>query len=153
METENTVLEFGEVRAIAETLGPLATFSSVDTDGTPHMVPVIASWIAGRLVFGTHAMSHKVKNLLARPNASVQFVTNGEQFPDALLIKGTARVVHDDGERREHWESGFFPFLPMMYGGPDDAMLRFVEFTPRNAFIVRNGGRGPVERWRGHAAA
>ena len=146
-------LGFEDIRALTGSLGPLSTLGSVDSDGTPHLVPVIPTWVGDVLVFGSHAASRKVRNLADRPAASMQFMTPGETFPDTLLIKGTARVVEADDERLTLWDSGFFPFLSAMYSGPADPMLRFVEFTPEHAFIVRNGGRGPVERWRVAAAA
>lgn len=136
-----------EVCEISEKLGPLAIFGSVDDDGTPHMVPVIASWWEQRLVFGSRAGSLKVRNLANRSNASVHFATPGETFPDALLLKGHAEVVVDDHRRQVLWSCGRFPYLPSMYSGPTDDQLRFVEFTPWRAVIVRNGGQGPVERW------
>lgn len=142
-------LEFEDVLALAGRLGPLASFASVDDDGTPHVVPVIPVWSHGLLVFAAHAASRKVRNLRQRHRVSVQFLTPGETFPDALLIKGAARVVHDDAERSAHWSSGAMPWLPAMYPGPTDAGLRFVEVTPSSAVVVRGGGRGPVQRWRG----
>ena len=148
MNATTTQLEFSDIRTLTAALGPLTTFGSVDSDGTPHIIPVIPAWVGDALVFATHAMSHKVKNLSVRPNSSMQFLTPGEAFPDALLLKGTARVIDGDEERATLWHSGSFPWLPMMYPGPDDAGLRFVEFTPTRATVVRNGGRGPVERWR-----
>lgn len=146
-------LEFSDIRALALALGPLTTFASVDTDGTPHIIPVIPAWVGDAPVFATHAMSHKLKNLAVRPKSSMQFLTPGEAFPDALLMKGIARVIDADDERTALWDSGSFPWLPMMYSGADDVMLRFVEFTPGRATVVRNGGRGPVERWRAEPSA
>ena len=146
-------MNFSELRSVATELGPLTTFGTVDDDGTPHLVPVIAFWQEERLVFGSRAGSVKVRNLLDRPLASAHFATLGEAFPDALLIKGAARVVVDDDERAAYWTCGSFPYLPMMYSGPGDAALRFVEFVPSAAVLVRNGGRGPVERWRAAEAS
>ncbi|WP_375399893.1 pyridoxamine 5'-phosphate oxidase family protein [uncultured Amnibacterium sp.] len=147
MSTSTMQLEFGDIRTLTVALGPMTTFASVDTDGTPHIIPVIPAWVGDALVFATHAMSHKVKNLRSRPKASMQFLTPGEAFPNALLMKGITRIIEGD-ERATLWDSGSFPWLPMMYSGSDDAMLRFVEFTPTRATVVRDGGRGPVERWR-----
>lgn len=144
-------MHFDEVEAITAALGPLASFASVDADGTPHVVPVVASWSSGMLVFGSRADSVKVRNLVHRPRASMAFATPGEPFPDTALLKGRARVVEDDEERAAWWGCGLFPFLSMMYSGPDDPALRFVEFTPTSAVVVRNGGRGPVQRWRAPA--
>ena len=141
-------MDLDEIEAVTVALGPLASFGSVDADGTPHIVPVIASWSSSKLIFGSRADSVKVRNVIDRPRASMAFATPGETFPDTALLKGRARVVDDDGERAAWWSCGLFPFLPMMYSGPDDPALRFVEFTPSSAVVVRNGGRGPVQRWR-----
>lgn len=141
-------MKFEEIQTITTALGPLTTFGTVDPDGTPHLVAVIPSWVDGRLVFGSRTDSRKVRNVLERPQASMHFATPGEAFPDTVLLKGSARVVDGDEERKALWTSGFFPYLPMMYAGPDDTGLRFVEFVPARVVIVRNGGRGPVERWR-----
>ncbi len=140
-------MNLSDIRAVATELGPLTTFGTVDGDGTPHLVPVIGSWLEDKLVFGSRADSRKVRNLRDRPLASAHFATPGAAFPDALLLKGFGRVVDDDAERATYWACGSFPYLPMMYSGPGDPALRFVEFVPSAAVLVRNGGRGPVERW------
>jgi general stress protein 26 len=145
------LLGLDDVVALTATLGPVAVFATVDDDGTPHVVPVIPVWVAGRLVFGSHALSRKVRNSRSRPRASIHYLS-AERFGDALLVKGDARVVQQDDERLVHWESGLFPFLPARYAGPADEALRFIEFTPASALRVRNGGKGPTERWTGTGA-
>ena len=153
MTDPQSALEFDKVLLLTQSLGPLATFACVDDDGTPHVVPVIPVWSQEMMVFATRAGSRKHRNLQQRQRVSLQYLTPGEMFPEALLIKGVARVVDDDAERSAYWDSGAMPWLATMYPGPTDPALRFVEVTPTSALVVRNGGRGPVERWRRPAAS
>lgn len=141
-------MTFEDVVDAARRMGPLASFCTTGTDGTPHVVPLVLVWVGSDLVFGARAESLKVRHLAERPVAAVQYLTPGEEFPDALLLKGHAAVVADDVGRRELWDSGDFPFLPRLYEGPTDPRLCFVRFTPDRASLIREAGLAAPDRWR-----
>ena len=144
-------MTYDEVKALAVELGPLVSVATVGSDGTPHVVPVVATWDEDVLVFASRATSMKVRHLRVRAASAVQVVTLGNPFPDALLLKGTAEVVEDDDRKQHYWDSGLFPYLPQMYAGWEDPQLCFVRFTPTRAFHTPEGGRGQVQAWRREA--
>jgi general stress protein 26 len=141
-------MTFEEVQREAERLGPLASFCTVGFDGSPHVVPLIPVWVEAALVFGARTESLKVRHLRRIPLAAVQFLTPGETFPDALLLKGTAEVIDDDSGKCSLWDTGRFPFLVQMYDGPTDPRLSFVSFQPDRASLIRDGARGATSSWR-----
>jgi general stress protein 26 len=137
-----------EVITTAQRLGPLASFCTVGFDGTPHVIPLVPVWIGSDLVFGARVSSLKVRQLRQAPRAAVQYVTPGEMFPDALLLKGQATIVESEEAKRELWNSGHFEFLTQVYDGPGDPSLCFIRFTPDRASLICEAGRGSPERWR-----
>lgn len=141
-------MEFAEVQALAREMGPLASFCTAATDGTPHVVPLVPQWEKETLVFGSRSTSLKVRHLRAREVCAVQYLSPGTEFPDALMLKGTAEVLDDAASREHYWKCGLFPILPQIYAGPADPQLCFVRFSADRASLIREAGRGAPVNWR-----
>jgi general stress protein 26 len=146
-------MDFTEVRALAQEMGPLASFCTAARDGTPHVVPLVPQWDDEHLVFGSRAGSLKVRHLRDREVCAVQYLSKGTDFPDALMLKGVAVVLDDDASREHYWNCGLFPILPKIYAGPTDPELCFVRFSADRASLIREAGRGAPVKWRRSAGA
>ena len=141
-------MKFEEVKDLAVKMGPLVSICTVSSDGTPHIVPVVAVWDEDVLMCGSRISSMKARHLRAHAATAVQVVTLGSSFPDALLLKGTSELVEDPARKQHFWDSGLFPFLPQIYATWEDPELCFVRFTPTRAFFSPEGGQGGLRAWR-----
>lgn len=141
-------MEFAEIRAFAEVMGPLASFCTAAADGTPHVLPLVPQWEGESLLFGSRSTSLKVRHLRVRDVCAVQYLSAGTDFPDALMLKGTAAVLDDQDSREHYWHSGLFPILPQIYASPADPELCFVKFTADRASLIREAGQGEPVKWR-----
>jgi nitroimidazol reductase NimA-like FMN-containing flavoprotein (pyridoxamine 5'-phosphate oxidase superfamily) len=84
-------------------------FSTVRTDGRPHVTPVIAVWADGAVHVTTGPDEQKAKNLAANQNV---VVTTGKNVWSGLdvVVEGEAVRVTDDGALRElaaAWEAKY----------------------------------------------
>lgn len=94
--------------------------STTRPDGSPHAMPLWGIWLDGAVLFDTHPLSQKVRNLEHDPRAVVH-LEGGEE---AVILEGTVEV-HEDPEaglldrfvraykEKYDWESdGAFVFTP-----------------------------------------
>jgi general stress protein 26 len=63
--------------------------STVQSDGSPHTMPVWGVWHKDRLFFSTAITSTKARNLLANPRCTA----TTESATEAVIIEGTASEV------------------------------------------------------------
>jgi uncharacterized pyridoxamine 5'-phosphate oxidase family protein len=84
--------EFARDRLAAATLFWVATIRA--RDGAPHVRPVFAVWIDGRLYSTTNGERAKARNLAADPR--VAFSTTTEEID--FIVEGTTELVTDEGE-------------------------------------------------------
>jgi hypothetical protein len=76
-------------------------------DGTPRVVPVAFVWDGTSIVIGTVPGSAKVRALRAAPAVALTVDTSPPAWPpNALLVRGTARVTLVDGVFPEYVEAG-----------------------------------------------
>jgi nitroimidazol reductase NimA-like FMN-containing flavoprotein (pyridoxamine 5'-phosphate oxidase superfamily) len=66
--------------------------ATVRPNGTPHVMPVMAVWVDGRLFFSAGERTRKARNL-ARDSRCVVTV---EEEPVDLVVEGDASIVRDD---------------------------------------------------------
>jgi len=75
-----------------------ARLAYIARDGTPRVVPVGFHWTGATLVIGTVPGSAKVKALQSNPAVALTIDTSPPTWPpNALLIRGTAKVTTVDG--------------------------------------------------------
>jgi PPOX class probable F420-dependent enzyme len=75
--------------------------ASVRPDGRPHVMPVWAVWLDGRLWFSTARTSVKARNLYANPRITVTM----ERGNEALILEGTAAVEEDHAVLGPVWDA------------------------------------------------
>ena len=99
-------MEADEVRAVMEdpvarrllTSANPARLAYIAPDGTPRVVPVGFFWNGTTLVIGTVPGSAKVAAITANPAVALTIDTSPPAWPpNALLIRGTAKVSLVDG--------------------------------------------------------
>jgi Pyridoxamine 5'-phosphate oxidase len=84
-------------RRLLESPNP-ARLAYIALDGTPRVVPVAFHWDGVALVVGTVPGSAKVAALEANPVVALTIDTSAPTWPpNALLVRGTAKVSHVDG--------------------------------------------------------
>jgi general stress protein 26 len=105
--TAALVEEFSEPNAAAvpwhEVVGVLASsemfwLSTVRRDGRPHVAPLPAMWLNGKLHFCTGAHEQKAKNI--ETNAQCVITTGTSSYRSGLdvVVEGIAARVSDNGE-------------------------------------------------------
>jgi nitroimidazol reductase NimA-like FMN-containing flavoprotein (pyridoxamine 5'-phosphate oxidase superfamily) len=79
--------------------GTSATYwlATVSPDGRPHVRPILAVWVEGRLYFCASGRSRKARNLALDPRCAVTV----EVEPIDLVVEGLARTVGDSEELRQ----------------------------------------------------
>ena len=67
--------------------------ATIDPSGAPRMTAVWGVWIDGAVVFSTGPLTRKALNLSERSECSIAT----ESAAEAVVVRGTAEVVNDDG--------------------------------------------------------
>jgi len=67
--------------------------ATVAADGTPHLMPVWAVWLDGRLWFSSATGSRKARNLAAEPRCSLAT----DDAVEPVVVRGRAERVTDRG--------------------------------------------------------
>jgi hypothetical protein len=70
--------------------------ATVHPDGRPHVMPVLAVWVDGRLHFTSNAAARKARNLARSPRC---VITVGSPALD-LVVEGEAATVRNEAELR-----------------------------------------------------
>jgi general stress protein 26 len=93
-DPDAAALPWPEAVAVLET-SEMFWLSTVRRDGRPHVAPLPAMWLDGRLHFCTGAHEQKAKNIEA--NASCALTTGTNAFRSGLdvVVEGTAERVTD----------------------------------------------------------
>jgi nitroimidazol reductase NimA-like FMN-containing flavoprotein (pyridoxamine 5'-phosphate oxidase superfamily) len=71
--------------------------ATTDPDGRPHVVPVLAVWVAGTVCFATFRQSRKARNLVRNNGCAV--TVPGHDVD--VVLEGAARLVRDEARLRE----------------------------------------------------
>lgn len=104
--TAQLVAEFSDPSAAAmpwaEVVGALETsemfwLSTVRRDGRPHVAPLPAMWLDGRLHFCTGAHEQKAKNIESNANCVLTTGTNSYRSGIDVVVEGTVQRVSDNG--------------------------------------------------------
>jgi general stress protein 26 len=108
--TARLVQEFSDPEAAALPWAEVATalesaemfwLSTVRRDGRPHVAPLPAMWLDGRLHFCTGAHEQKARNLEANAQCALTTGTNSFRSGLDIIVEGTAeRVTDNDTLRR-----------------------------------------------------
>jgi general stress protein 26 len=100
------VTEFSDPEAAAvpwaEVVGALESsemfwLSTVRRDGRPHVAPLPAMWLDGKLHFCTGSDEQKAKNIEANSNCALTTGTNSYRSGLDVVVEGTAAVLRDNG--------------------------------------------------------
>lgn len=86
--------DWATTREVLET-AQISWLTTVRADGRPHVTPLVAVWLDGKLCFGTGATEQKCLNLTANPH--VVLTTGRNSWDDGLdvMVEGEARRVTD----------------------------------------------------------
>jgi general stress protein 26 len=71
--------------------------STVRSDGRPHVVPLPAMWLDGKLHFCTGAHEQKAKNIDANAHCILVTGTNSYRSGTDVVVEGTAERITDSG--------------------------------------------------------
>lgn len=74
---------------------PIARLSSLNPDGTIHMVAAYFKYDRGDILIGTQDITHKVRNIKNNPNVSL-LIDNQEHPFRGVLIYGRAVLDYED---------------------------------------------------------
>lgn len=85
-EVPDTIRELLRLRLVV-------TLGTVNTDGTPHLTPIWFRFDGGRLYLPTGSTSRKVRNLRARPDATVLIDQRQPACHRWALATGTASIL------------------------------------------------------------
>ena len=73
----------------------ISWISTVRADGRPHVTPLVAVWLDGRLHFSTGAAEQKGVNLATNPNVVLTTGCNAWDSGLDVMVEGEARRVTD----------------------------------------------------------
>lgn len=97
-----TPLSDAEIEELLDRKDRWVTLSSYDPQGFPHSVPMGYFRNGPNIVMGCRDGTQKVLNIERESRCSVLWENGrGADSLTGILIRGHARVVRDDGERRE----------------------------------------------------
>jgi general stress protein 26 len=91
-----TAQPWSEVVAVLES-SEMFWLSTVRRDGRPHVAPLPAMWLDGKLHFCTGAHEQKAKNIEANPHCALTTGTNSYRSGLDVVVEGTAARVTDSG--------------------------------------------------------
>jgi nitroimidazol reductase NimA-like FMN-containing flavoprotein (pyridoxamine 5'-phosphate oxidase superfamily) len=148
-----------EARDVLERAGTYWV-TTVRPDGRPHVVPLIAVWLAGKLYFTTGPEERKVANLAKNPHCILTTGSNSLDEGFDVVVEGEAVNTRDrdllhrvaaayvakygDVWAFEVSEDGTFVHVE---GGPDHRALVF-EVNPTRAFGFGKGEPYSQTRYR-----
>jgi PPOX class probable F420-dependent enzyme len=74
--------------------------ASTRPDGSPHAAPVWGVWIDDSVVFGTHSLSRKARNLRRDPRVAVHL----ESGDETVILEGEAELIEPDDRIADAFE-------------------------------------------------
>ena len=89
-------LPWSEVVRVLES-SEMFWLSTVRRDGRPHVAPLPAMWLDGKLHFCTGADEQKAKNIAANPRCVLTTGTNSYRSGLDVVVEGTVTRVSDNG--------------------------------------------------------
>ena len=95
-DPDATALPWSEVVAVMES-SEMFWLSTVRRDGRPHVAPLPAMWLDGKLHFCTGAHEQKARNIEANANCVLTTGTNSYRSGLDVVIEGSAERVTDRG--------------------------------------------------------
>jgi hypothetical protein len=113
--------------------------STTRRDGSPHAMPVWGVWLDGTLLFDTHPLSQKVRNLEHQSRA----VAHLESAEEVVILEGVVDVEEEIDEARLERFADIYEER-YAFGRPDGAFALY----PRIAYAWINADyRGSVTRF------
>jgi general stress protein 26 len=106
--------------------------STVQPDGRPHVVPLIAVWLDGALYFITGEHENKAKNLATNTQVTITTGCNALSEGLDIVVEGEAVVVRDDAKLRRVANAYVAKYGEGWRFGIHDVLL--FEVTPTTAF-------------------
>jgi general stress protein 26 len=94
-DPDAVALPWSEVVAVLES-SEMFWLSTVRRDGRPHVVPLPAMWLHGRLHFCTGQQEQKARNIDANANCVLTTGTNTYRSGIDVVVEGTAQRVTDN---------------------------------------------------------
>jgi len=91
LEDASTPTDWLTARSIVEQTRATYWLATVRRDGSPHVMPILAVWVDGRLFFCTGGGTLKARNLAREPRC----VITVEQEPLDLVVEGVAEITRD----------------------------------------------------------
>jgi general stress protein 26 len=95
-DSDATALPWAEVVGVLES-AEMFWLSTVRRDGRPHVAPLPAMWLNGRLHFCTGGHEQKAKNIDANPSCVLTTGTSSYRSGIDVVVEGTAERVTDNG--------------------------------------------------------
>src|ERR687889_1120949 len=95
-DSDAAALPWSEVVRVLES-SEMFWLSTVRRDGRPHVAPLPAMWLDGKLHFCTGAHEQKAKNLEANPDVVLTTGTNSFRSGLDVVVEGTVARVSDSG--------------------------------------------------------
>jgi general stress protein 26 len=95
-DPDATALPWSEAVAVLES-SEMFWLSTVRRDGRPHVAPLPAMWLDGKLHFCTGAHEQKAKNIEANPNCVITTGTNSYRSGLDVVVEGTVERITDNG--------------------------------------------------------
>jgi hypothetical protein len=142
-------------RQIVETTQATYWLATARPDGRPHVIPIMAVWMNGRLFFAAGQRTRKARNLVFDSHCVVAV----EQEPLDLVIEGSARKTRDNEILRsvaERYASIYDWHVTVRDGAFHDTggaptagppPYDVYEVTPRTAFGLPVGESFGPTRW------
>lgn len=129
--------------------------STVRSDGRPHVTPLPAVWLDGRLHFCTGPGERKAKNLATNPHLVLTTGNNRWKEGFDLVYEGTATRITDDARLRvlaDAWETKYgsdwhFDVADGHFGHGEGRAVVF-EVPPKTVFGFGKGTPFSQTRWR-----
>ncbi len=136
-----------DIRTFAADLSPWAHLATVGADGEPDVVPVHPCWEGDVLWIMCGTDSVKARNVADNPRVALHWQVS--EVGDGVEVWGTAEVFGDVATKRRLWDGVFdYDLGVFATGGPDDSPgTSFMAIRPSRALLLRQYGRGGVERW------
>jgi general stress protein 26 len=94
-DPDATALPWAEVVGVLES-AEMFWLSTVRRDGRPHVAPLPAMWLNGKLHFCTGGHEQKAKNIAANPGCVLTTGTSSYRSGIDVVVEGTAERVSDN---------------------------------------------------------